>query len=100
MNKFSMRKMSFVEFQEFVCRLSSATFALDAKVVEKTKSPAIQYMAQIATRNLAVQIVNFLNVWLPNLIPEERREEFTEMMPKIEEVMEEIGEAYDSNPGI
>ena len=41
MNNFSMRKMSFVEFQEFICRLASATYALDAKVVEKSNSVAI-----------------------------------------------------------
>ena len=55
-NKFSMRKLSYIEFQEFVCRLASATFALDAKVVAKTKSAALQAMAEIQTKNLAVQV--------------------------------------------
>jgi len=48
-----MRKLTFIEFQEFVCRMASATFALDKKVVEKAKSPAMLYMVDIQNKSLA-----------------------------------------------
>jgi len=86
-----MRKLTFIEFQEFVCRMASATFALDKKVVEKAKSPAMLYMVDMQNRSLAVQVAAFLNVWLPNLIPNEQREEFYYMMPSFDQVMIDLG---------
>ena len=91
-NKFSMLKMSFVEFQELTCRLARATFALDLKTASSTKNPAIEKIAQLSQRHIAVQIAVFLDIWLANLVPEKQVSEFRTRMPELEDVLFDINE--------
>ena len=87
-----MLKMSFIEFQELACRLARATFALDLKTASSTKNPAIEKIAQLSQRHIAVQIAVFLDTWLANLVPDEQVSLFKSRLPELEDVLFDIDE--------
>ena len=88
-----MLKLSFIEFQELVCRLATAAFAIDLKTANNTKNPAIEQLSLLSQRHISVQIATFLDIFLPNLVPESDLAAFRERMPRLEDVLFDIDES-------
>jgi len=82
----SMKKLNYVEYLEFLCRLASATFSIDSKSAKRT-SPATKKIVEISQQQFPVQLANFLSIILPALIPEEGRLEQALTIPFLDDVI-------------
>ena len=81
-----MKKLFYVEFLEFVCRLSKAVFTIDSKAA-KRNSAVMRKLKEGAELPLSDQLAIFLSIALPNLIPDEQREDLELNIPFIDDVL-------------
>ena len=64
LEKVDMKKISFKEFLEFVCRLAFAAYSFDQKSASKAKSASLKRLVQMSQQPLPVQLAVFLDVFI------------------------------------
>ena len=82
-----MKKMFYVEYLEFVCRLAKAVFTIDSRAA-KRNSAVMRKLKESAELPMSHQLAIFLSISLPNLIPDNQREDLELNIPFIDEVLD------------
>ena len=66
--KIDYRRLDFVEWLEFLCRLAASTFIVDSKTASRTKNAAMQRLIEDGNKPFQYQLASFLSVLLKLLI--------------------------------
>lgn len=62
------RRLSFVEWLEFLCRVAACIHVIDAKTASKTKNPALLRLIEDSRKPFSVQLASFLSVSLKQIL--------------------------------
>jgi len=111
LSRIDYKRLSFVEWLEFLCRVATCVFVVDSKTAGKTKNPALVRLIEDSQKPFAIQLASFLSVFLKQLLinhtkglmpglkkkPEEEADlqEIFEQIPDLDEVIESLDEAGD-----
>ena len=103
------RRLSFIEWQEFLCRVASCVHVIDSKMASKTKNPSLLRLIEESRKPFYVQVASFLSVALKQILinygkglssvkakeQEADLQELYEHVHEFDEAMESLDEASD-----
>ena len=71
--KIDLRKLEFIEWLEFLCRVATCVFVLDSKTALTSKNQAILRLVEDGRKPFAHQLASFLSVFLIQVLIEHTR---------------------------
>ena len=109
MERVDFKRLAFVEWLEFLCRVASCVFVVDSKTAGKTKNAAMLRLIDDSRKPFPLQLCSFLSVFLKQVLfqfakqqtkkkaiseqMEEEMQELFEMVPDADECVELLEEA-------